>query len=309
VAALLVLWSAVPAVPPSTAAGDGTLRVRWLGCAGFTITSGDTTILHDPYLSRPGRLRTLLWPYEPDGERLAPYLDPNGPSPEIAGADLILIGHSHFDHLGDAPWFAARTGARVAGTRTTVAIAQAYGVPAGRLQEVGPGDVLTEGPFEIRVVESRHARVLFGREPFPGELLHPPRAPLRAWSFKLGGALGYLVVHRPSGRRLFVLSSAAVHEPALEAVQAEGLRVDVLLPATIGRSEALAGQLVAATRPRMVVPHHFDDFFLPIEDARARGSDLADLPRFRAEVAEAARRANLEVVYRRPEFFESIVVP
>jgi L-ascorbate metabolism protein UlaG (beta-lactamase superfamily) len=282
--------------------------VRWLGCAGLAITDGTTTILHDPYLSRPGRLQTIFGWYRPDEERLRTYLSSAGPAPELAAADLILVGHSHFDHLGDVPWLARRTGARIVGSPTTAAISQGYGVPVEQVQPVSAGDVITAGRFEIRVVESRHAKALFGRVPFPGEVVAPPSAPIHAFSFKMGGALGYLLTHHGTGQRMFILSSAAVHEPALEELRAEGVVVDVLVAATIGRGPEFTRALVEALRPRWVVPHHFDDFFLSIEEARATRSDLADLAAFEAEVHAAAAAAGIAVSYHRPELFEPLTL-
>jgi len=55
----LLLW--LGAAPASA-----DVSVRWLGVAGFTLTSGETTIAHDPYLSRPGRLRTFFRSYVSD---------------------------------------------------------------------------------------------------------------------------------------------------------------------------------------------------------------------------------------------------
>jgi L-ascorbate metabolism protein UlaG (beta-lactamase superfamily) len=286
----------------------GTLSLRWLGCAGFSLSDGATTILHDPYLSRPGRLQTFFRWYRPDEDRLMTYLRADGPSPELAAADLILIGHSHFDHLGDAPWFAKQTGTRIVGSPTTAAIAQAYGVPANQLQVVSAGDVLTAGQFEIRVVESRHARVMFGRVPFPGEVRTPPTAPIHAISFKMGGALGYLITHQGTGLRLFVLSSAGVHAPALAELRGGDIAVDVLLPATIGRDAQYVPTLIESLRPRWVVPHHFDDFFLSIDEARDTRSDLADLPAFETEVGDAAAAVGISVSYRRPELLDLLTL-
>ncbi|NNL67448.1 MAG: MBL fold metallo-hydrolase, partial [Myxococcales bacterium] len=76
------------------------LHVRWLGVAGFAIEAGDDTLIHDPYLSRPGFWRTALNRYVPDAAVIEPLLAADGRAPELGRGDLILIGHSHFDHLG-----------------------------------------------------------------------------------------------------------------------------------------------------------------------------------------------------------------
>ena len=47
-------------VPAGRAGAAPAVSVRWLGVAGFSLWSGDTALLHDPYLSRPPLWRVLL---------------------------------------------------------------------------------------------------------------------------------------------------------------------------------------------------------------------------------------------------------
>jgi L-ascorbate metabolism protein UlaG (beta-lactamase superfamily) len=283
------------------------VRVRWLGVAGFTLEAEGTTLAHDPFLSRPRALRSLFYRYVPDDAVLGRFVGAESPAPELAHARLYLVGHSHYDHLGDVPWLAARTYGRVVGSATTAAIAQGYGVAPGRTLVKAPGEVESEGPFDVRVFASRHAKVLFGRVPLEGELTTPPEAPIHAASFVLGDARGYLVTERTSGLRIALLSSAAVEPEALAALGREVAPVDLLLPATMGRDADYARLLVEALRPRLVVPHHFDDFYTPIEDPTAGAPmDEEDLAAFEAELRAAAAAAGVALEVRRPKLFEPI---
>jgi L-ascorbate metabolism protein UlaG (beta-lactamase superfamily) len=305
-AALLVSWLWLAS---ASASSGGSLTLRWLGVAGFSLQDGESVLLHDPYFSRPGLLASLLQRYEPDAQRLGALLAEGSPVPELRRAAWVLVGHSHFDHLGDVPWLARSVGARVFGSATTAALSRAYGLDPDAARVVQPGDVHEAGPFEIRVVESRHAAVLAGRVPFPGEVLEAPQAPIHAFSFKMGGALAYLVTHRPSGLRIFVSSSAGLHPPALAELAGEGIRVDALLAAIQGRDEGFTAELVGALRPRLVVPHHFDDFWRSLDEPdAAQPSDADDLAAFEREVEAAARAAGLSVALRRPVLFEAFEV-
>jgi L-ascorbate metabolism protein UlaG (beta-lactamase superfamily) len=281
------------------------VTVRWLGVAGFAIEAGEDTLLHDPYLSRPGLLATLFRRYVPDEAVLAPLLASGSPAPELGRADLVLIGHSHFDHLADAPWIAEHNGATVVGSSTTVAISRGYGLPEAQVRRADPGDRFTLGVFEVRVIESRHAEIFFGRPPIPGSVEDPPDWPIHALGFKLGDARGYLVTHRPSGLRLFLLSSAGLHRPALEALAAEGVGVDVLLTSVVGGPDDFVRVLLERLRPRVVVPQHFDDFFVPISDPDAGAPrDEEALVEFEAEVRAVAADLGLATQVRRPVLFE-----
>ncbi|MBW2314990.1 MAG: MBL fold metallo-hydrolase [Deltaproteobacteria bacterium] len=301
--------AALLAPAADVAAAEG-VRVRWLGVAGFAVEAGDDTILHDPYLSRPGALRTFFRPYVPDATILEPLLASDGPAPEVGRGDLILIGHSHFDHLADAPWIADRTGATVVGSETTVAISRGFGLAKAQLRRADPGDRLSHGAFDVRVVESRHMTLPTGSPPAPGVVTEPPAWPMPAVDFRLGDARGYLVTHRPSGLRLFFLSSAGLHRPAIEALKNEGVRADVLLISTSGRTDDFVHTLLDALRPRIVVPQHYDNFFVPLADPDAAVPiDEADLAAFEAEVASAARELDLAVEVRRPRLLEAVSYP
>lgn len=308
VARLLLLGCWVCAAGSPAAALEAPVQIRWLGVAGFSLTAGDTVIVHDPYLSRPGMLASLFTFYEPDAELLEELVAPTGPAPELGRAAVILIGHSHFDHLGDAPWLAKQSdGPWIAGSATTVHISVGYGVAADRARVVNPNQVFDIGPFQVRAVESRHALTFAGGSPPEGTVDEPPDAPIHMWSFKLGDARGWLVTHRESGYRVFLLSSAGRHLPSLEALAAEGISVDVLLTAAVRMDETYAEDLVRTLRPRWVVPHHFDYFFKPVLDPEA-GAPLDEdgLAAFEAELRAAAEAEGVELEVERPRLFETL---
>jgi len=88
------------------------MDITWLGHSAFTITSGDTSILIDPFLTG-----------NPKASVEADAVNPTH----------ILLSHGHQDHFGDVVDIAKRTGA------TVVAPTEI----AGELQEQGGlGDVL-----------------------------------------------------------------------------------------------------------------------------------------------------------------------
>jgi L-ascorbate metabolism protein UlaG (beta-lactamase superfamily) len=285
------------------------VRVRWLGVAGFTLTSGETTLAHDPYLSRPGLLRTSFRRYVPDEALLGRFVGAGSPAPELAHASLYLVGHSHFDHLGDVPWLAQRSGGRVVGSATTAAIARGYGLPEDRAVIASPGEIIDAGDFEVRVFASEHAKVMAGSVPFPGEVTEPPEAPIHAFSFKLGDACGYLVTERASGLRIVLLSSANRELAALEALGRAVAPVDLLLTAALGRDADYARDLVHTLRPRLVVPHHFDDLFVPIDapDAAAP-QDEEDLAAFEQELRAAAAAEAVTLDVHRPQLFQVLTI-
>src|SRR5947207_320448 len=79
------------------------VTLDWLGVATFRLTIGNLVVFLDAYLDR------------------VPAAPPVGlTTADVARADYVLVGHSHFDHLWGAERIAARTGAIVIGSHETV---------------------------------------------------------------------------------------------------------------------------------------------------------------------------------------------
>ena len=165
--------------------GSRELQLRWIGTAGHELRTGKTTILIDPFVSRPPLERMLT------GAKLA------ASSEDIARyfprADYILTGHSHYDHLMDVPEIARQTGAAVVGSASTCRVARAGGVPADRTIEVDreKGADLTLGDFRVQFIPSRHGEFFFGRVPSDGEIRSVGGdGLLRSYEYRMGGAFG-----------------------------------------------------------------------------------------------------------------------
>lgn len=267
------------------------VRVRWLGTAGHVIEGANTTLLLDPFVSRPSPAATLLRPLRSDAQEIARHTPRK--------VDGVFTGHSHFDHLLDAPAIAMRTGALLAGSRTTCSFALAEGVPRERLFEVpASGATVTVGDAKVTFVPSLHGRIALGRVPFAGEVTSPPRLPARLHEYKMGGAFGLLV--EIDGVRIY-------HNGSADLIDAEvaGLRADVMLVGLAGRraTPGYLPRLLSALSPAIVVPTHHDSFFAPLD----RGPRLlpgVDFGGFLAEVADVAPRARVLA----PDYDDVIVI-
>ena len=123
--------------------------LTYFGAAGWEIQDGNVTVLVDPYISR----LKYVGGGHPDDDRPAfarsdlAWSDTTLIDGIITGADYILIHHSHFDHLGDVPYIAKKTGAKVIGTETTIAILRAYDVPGEQLYAVRGARIISSTGF------------------------------------------------------------------------------------------------------------------------------------------------------------------
>ena len=278
--------------PTTSSTGGAAVRIRWLGTAGHVIETPTTTLLIDPFLTRPSLGRIV-------GRRLAP--DEAAIRARLpARVDAVLCGHSHFDHLLDAPFIARSTGARLVGSGTTAAFGRASGVDEAQLEVVPPtGCTLTIGDATIRFVPSLHGRIFFGRVPFTGEVAAPPALPARAWHYRMGGAFGIFV--DVGGVRIYHNGSADLVDAELD-----GARADVLLVGLAGRNSTrdYLARICGALAPRLIVPTHHDAFFAPLDGGMHLLPGI-DLDGF---VAEARAHSPAATVVT-PAYDEALAVP
>lgn len=237
-------------------------------------------MLLDPFLTRPSLLRTATMPLEPTPDLWYHRIPPR--------VDAVLVGHSHYDHLMDAPIIARLTGAMIVGSASTAAFARAAGVAEDRIVVVPPdGRELTIGDATIRFVPSLHGRIVAGRVPFPGEVAGVPHLPARLWDYRMGGAFGVRVTL--DGVRVYHNGSADLIDAEIE-----GSPADVLLVGLAGRqgTRDYLSRLVRLLSPGLVVPTHHDAFFAPLE-AGARLLPRVDFDGFLTEMKRLAPAARV----------------
>lgn len=229
----------------------GGMTMEWLGTAGFRLTHQGTTILIDPFLTR----RTLA-------DTLGPasvHSDPMLVAELTPTADAVLIGHCHFDHAVDVPEL-ARRGAKIYGSANVTDLLGLHGL-AGSAVEVDPAEVYEIGPFTIRFVPSRHSKLVFGLAvPSDGEFTCDSLDELSSSSYRCGQVYGIHI--EVDGRTIYHLGSADLVEDDYRLGP-----VDVLLCCIAGRSmtRRFTPRMLSTFDPGLVIPHHYDDFFSPVQ--------------------------------------------
>jgi L-ascorbate metabolism protein UlaG (beta-lactamase superfamily) len=248
--AFSVACGRVPPVADPPARARAELTLTYLGVAGYQIESGSTRILADPYFSRPPPGEGTV---APDRAAIAAH------APERA--DLIVVGHSHVDHLLDVPMVALATGADVMGSLSTARVARASGVPSERIITVKGGEDFAFGGYSVRAIPSLHS-ALDHKHTFGAEIPADVTLPLTASGYAEGGTLAYLI--RLGGHEVLFLSTANFIERELT-----GLRPDIAIVAVGLRQEVhdyTCRLMRALGDPPLVYANHFDDWRGPPVD-------------------------------------------
>jgi len=240
------------------------IKLKYLGTAGWEITDGNIIVLIDPYISR---FKLGTGPsISPDDKRATvkrtdiAVSDTSSIDSIITKADYILVHHSHFDHLSDVPYIAAKTGAKVIGTETTCNILRAYGIPNEQLYPVKGGEDYQFNDFSVKVIPSIHSALNEKHYIDNRVYTEIPEAPLKVSEFIEGGSLMFLA--RFANHQVLTMGSMNFIEREIM-----GLTPDILL-AGVNRSQLglykYNERLLASTNyPKIIIPVHWDNFRLP----------------------------------------------
>jgi L-ascorbate metabolism protein UlaG (beta-lactamase superfamily) len=191
--------------------------------------------------------------------------------------ETIIIGHSHWDHLADAPEIAKRTGASILGSLTTVNICKSLGVASSQLKVCEAGDIMEFGDFTVNVLPSLHKQPML----YPGAYSEVPKKIESIEDFLEGGTFALLFDF--CGLRVLNLGSANFIPEALN-----GLNCDCLLVGISGRADNFMSELMSCISTKLIIPTHFDYFDTPMEQSGERISMASFLQEMQTVAPEVA---------------------
>jgi len=284
-----------------SAAGPSFVDITWFSISNVYYELGPLKIVTDGYLTRipqsaffggGGGLANTHQPFKPDAAGVTRVMNAlGGPS----SVNLLLTGHSHFDHSFDTGTWSTLTGARIIGSKTTCLQAVAEKVPADRCQAVSGREViqLADG-VTLRVVRFNHSGdpaqnpeqhnpVELTTSPVPDPATGGLRAGVAEDFPNGGGNRGYLfTVDGPQGRFSWFFQNSASAVDLQTAIVVDGVDygapLDNLKLAMkeagldsvdlwIGAGGRPVAQLVLPVlKPKAFLPVHFDGLYAPFWD-------------------------------------------
>lgn len=269
--------------PPAATAAPG-LTATWLGTTAVLLSDGRESLLIDPFFTRPPGWWNLVRnaAIAPDEGLIARWLVRLG----LKNLQAVVVSHSHYDHAMDAGVVARLSGAVLAGSASTANIGRGAGVPEAQLRVAVPGAPMRFGRYTVTFIESRHAGATGGRP--TGDIAAPLRTPAHYLDYKQGGTYSILVEH-PLGTVLHH-GSAGYLPGALRGRQADVVLLGIALREDL---DAYLKEVVDAVGARRVIPTHWDDFTLPLDQPPQPGPFGVGLDAFFEDMARL--RPDLEV--------------
>lgn len=220
----------------------GTIKVRWLGHSAFHF-QGTKSVWVDPFLT---------------GNPKAPIA-----TKDVTAADLVLVTHSHEDHLGDACEIARKTGATLVSTHEIAVRAAEQGVKKSEGMNIG--GTITANGVKVNMVLALH-------------------------STGYGDATG--LIFEMDGKTIYHTGDTGLFSDM--KLYAEFFKVDLLcLPIgdryTMGPPSA--AKAVEFVKPKKVIPMHFDTWPIIGQDPKK----FRDLVGNRAQVIILAPGETAEI--------------
>lgn len=247
---------------PVPSAASDTAVIRWLGTSNYEVAYKGKVFLFDAFYDRPGRTR-------PIGFTVG----------EVKRADVIFIGHAHYDHISDIAAVARQTGAVVVGAKVSIDTAIKLGVPETQTRVAADGDQLTFGPVKVLVALARHSTIQDGltaahRQVYDIDELGPLTPEQTAHAREIAakgtfspdvidkGTLGYAMV-LPSGFSIVVFDTAGPITDGDRALARKIGRADVLTvpyqPHPVAEHQVQdSWPFVTTFDPKLVLPTHHD---------------------------------------------------
>jgi L-ascorbate metabolism protein UlaG (beta-lactamase superfamily) len=233
-ASLLVLGAVAGAAHAQQAAAKPKTKLTWYGHSAFKIeTPAGKVLLVDPWIQNPA--------------------NPNGKT-DLAGikqADLILVSHGHFDHVGDAVELGKRTKAKLVSTFDLGhAIVAELGYPKDQAGFDSQGNfggsvALLDGDVTISFVPAVHSSQVAKNDT----------------SIADGGMPGGFVIQIKDGPTIYHTGDTDLFGDM--ALIPKIAKIDVML-ACIGdhftMGPARAADAVKLVKPKTVIPMHFGTF-------------------------------------------------
>ncbi len=247
--------------------------IQYLGTAGFVIANQHRHIVVDPFVSRPSLLQTVRGPLHSNSSLVQEI---------IPRADDVVIGHSHHDHILDAPAVCMHTGARLIGSKDACLVGAAAGIPAKQIRETQGNEKIECGEHcFVQGFPSVHGRVYFNRVGLPGSIAKDFTWPAKFTKFRHGLVLNWLI--QMGDLRIMHIDSADFIEENLQ-----GVNVDVLCLCAIGRKwrKNYVADAVRVLRPKMIIACHWDYFFTPFHGQHYMLPGV-DLPGFVQEILQS----------------------
>jgi len=280
------------------AAAPDHVDLTWMSITNMYFEVGEKRILADGYFTRipqenffggGGGYKNTHTPYLSDTQAVTRVMNALGGKQAI---NLLLTGHSHFDHSFDTATWSKLTHASIIGSTTTCLQAQAEGVPPSRCTRVNGGEkIALSKNLTMYVIRWNHSGNSKDNpeQHNPVELSEPPHPDIQTGGLLAGvaedfpnggGGRAYLfVVDGKGGRFSWLFTDSAGFADINESIVIDGVNYGAPLENLRAAMKAagveaidlwiatggvpVAQLVLPIAKPRAYLPVHWDGLWYP----------------------------------------------
>lgn len=251
------------------------LSVSSNGTASFYIKYKNSAVLTDPFMSNPSMRKVLFGEIESDTALLDSY--------QVKSKDIkiIALGHSHYDHILDLPYFIDKVSSEtiLTGSKNTLKIAETLSpnfdlIDVSNLkansEKMGTWVYSKDKSVRVLAIKSAHLPHLFGIHFYEGaynkdSLTHYP---IKANDFKQDETLAYLIDFLDENlkpeKRIYYSSSAVAELNGLvpsEILKEKEVDLAILSLGKVQEAKGFPENIVDYFKPKEVILCHWENFF------------------------------------------------
>ena len=250
------------------------LRIEFNGVATFYIQHKGSAVLTDPFITNPGFRKVTFGKIYSDTDLLNRY------APKTYNIKLVSMGHAHYDHILDLPYFLPKLSkeTKIVGSKNAVAIAKTL----QPIQEVidivalkanptksGTWAYATDSTVRIMAIQSAHLPHIGHKHLYHGHYETAPEIfPQQVKQFLQDETLAYLIDFlndslQPEKRIYFSSSSASYPNGFFpeEILQEKSVDVAILSAALSQKATNYPTALVQFLQPEKTIICHWENFF------------------------------------------------
>lgn len=260
--------------PTATKIQQSPIKIQYLGVGGHRIQYGEDVLLTGPSFTNPHLLRTgPFMPLSSNHKEVDKYM------PESSNAEIMLIGHAHYDHLLDVPYVMQKYApkAHLYGSKTTVNTI-INEIPAERMtalndymgtrEQPGKWFYSESGTMRIMGLKSSHAPHFMGIKLMQGKHKNPlKKLPWHAFKWKEGQTLAFVIDFLDADKqpvyRLFYQDSASeeVNGVVPDLGDGKGFDVAIICAPSFNQVDNYPESIVQNTLAKHYILGHWEDFF------------------------------------------------
>lgn len=242
------------------------MKVTFFGTTTLLFDDGKDQILFDCHFTRPSLIKYIAGSEMTDTKLADELLALH----KVDRLKAIFVSHTHHDHVMDVPYVAKKTGATVYGASSAMNVCRGQDVSEAQLVEYHAEDSFTIGDYKIKVIKSLHSKPTILNNDLGQTIDEPLKQPCKLRDYKEGGSYDFYVEHQ--GKKYLIRPSFNYIEHQLD-----GYTCDVLFLGVAGLGKAdeatetkFFEETVAKTKPQLIIPLHWDNFFSRL-DVPAKG--------------------------------------